>query len=163
MIRLNRMTDYAILLLASLASRQGEVVTSASLAAHTQLNQPTIAKLAKALVKAGVIVAERGVNGGYRLARPATQINAAEVIEAIEGPIALTACVEGVEEPCETRHGCFMSGHWNEVNSSIREALEKVTLDRLFNPLTMFPDSVAAQGHSKTNQDVVTTTSQKMS
>jgi len=83
MLRLNRMTDYAILLLAVLAGRKGEVVTSATLAHHTQLNQPTVAKLAKALVKAGVVSAERGVNGGYRLVRPANEVNAAEVIEAI--------------------------------------------------------------------------------
>ena len=161
MLRLNRMTDYAILLLASLASRQGEVVTAGAIAAHTQLNQPTVAKLAKALVKAGVVRAERGVNGGYCLARPAMAINAAEVIEAIEGPIALTACVEGVEEPCETRHGCFMSGHWNEVNSSIKDALEKVTLDRLFNPEAMFPDTVQAE--LKPNLEAAEAVSQKMS
>lgn len=160
MLRLNRMTDYAILLLASLATRQGEVVTSASLAAHTQLNQTTIAKLANALVKAGVITAERGANGGYCLARPAQAINAADVIEAIEGPIALTACVEGVEDPCETRHGCFMSGHWNEVNQSIREALEKVTLDKLFNPDSMFPDVSMTQNHKPDMADAI---SQKMS
>ena len=162
MLRLNRMTDYAILLLASLARRQGEVVSSASLASHTQLNQTTIAKLAKALVKAGVITAERGAHGGYCLARPAMAINAAEVIEAIEGPIALTACVDGVEEPCETRNGCFMSGHWNEVNQSIREALEKVTLDKLFNPETMFPDATASLNRNH-NLDATQVVSQKMS
>lgn len=162
MLRLNRMTDYAILLLAVLAGRKGEVVTSATLAHHTQLNQPTVAKIAKALVKAGVVSAERGVNGGYRLVRPANEVNAAEVIEAIEGPIALTACVEGVEEPCETRHGCFMSGHWNEVNSSIREALERVTLDRLFNPEVMFPD-VTMSNDKNMNHDAADATSQKMS
>ena len=162
MLRLNRMTDYAILLLAVLAGRKGEVVTSATLAHHTQLNQPTVAKLAKALVKAGVVRAERGVNGGYRLMRPANEINAAEIIEAIEGPIALTACVEGVEEPCETRHGCFMSGHWNEVNSSIREALERVTLDRLFDPETMFPDMTIVNDKNM-NHDAASATSQKMS
>ena len=145
MLRLNRMTDYAILLLAVLASRDGEVVPASAIAHHTQLNQPTIAKLAKALVKAGVITAERGVNGGYRLTRHASQVHAAEVIEAIEGPIALTACVDGAEELCETRHGCFMSGHWNEVNESIRQALERVTLDRLFNPEAMFPEMGVAQ------------------
>ena len=164
MLRLNRMTDYAILLLAVLAGRRGEVVASAVLAHHTQLNQPTVAKLAKLLVKADIVTAERGVNGGYRLQRDATMINAAEVIEAIEGPIALTACVEGVEDPCETRHGCFMSGHWNEVNSSIREALENVTLDRLFNPETMFPDITnTANTENRFNQDVADATSQKMS
>ena len=145
MLRLNRMTDYAILLLAVLASRHDEIVPTSAIAHHTQLNQPTIAKVAKALVKAGLITAERGVNGGYRLARHASHVHAAEVIEAIEGPIALTACVEGVDEPCETRHGCFMSGHWNEVNNSIRQALERVTLDKLCNPEAMFPEMGDAQ------------------
>lgn len=144
MLRLNRMTDYAILVLGVLASRQDAgdhiaVVTSATLAHHTQLNQPTIAKLAKSLVKAGVIVAERGVHGGYRLSRPLSDINAAQVIEAIEGPIALTACVDGVQDPCETRHSCFMSGQWNDVNDAIKTALENVTLDKLFDPETIFP------------------------
>ena len=147
MLRLNRMTDYAILFLATLSARQDEIVPAAVVANATQLNQPTIAKIAKALVKASIITAERGVNGGYRLACVPSQINAAQIIEAIEGPIALTACVDGAETTCDTRHGCFMSGQWNEVNDSIRRALEQVTLDKLFNPETMFlpPHEVAGQ------------------
>ena len=148
MLRLNRMTDYAILCLAALSARKQSIVSGAVLASDTQLNQPTIAKIAKALVTADIIIAERGVNGGYRLARAPSDINAAEIIEAIEGPIALTACVDGADAICETRHGCFMSGQWNEVNASIRSALEKVTLDKLFNPETMFlpPEDMAQQG-----------------
>ena len=154
MLRLNRMTDYAILILAALSARHDNVVSGAVLANDTQLNQPTIAKIAKALVKSGIITAERGVNGGYRLARSANDVNAADIIEAIEGPIALTACVEGADAPCETRHGCFMSGHWDEVNNSIRHALQEVTLDKLFNPETMFPPLVKDQNQgSPVNQD----------
>ena len=119
-------------------ARANRCIVSGAIAQYLQLNQPTIAKIAKALVKADIVIAERGVNGGYRLARAPSDINAAEIIEAIEGPIALTACVDGADAICETRHGCFMSGQWNEVNASIRSALEKVTLDKLFNPETMF-------------------------
>jgi FeS assembly SUF system regulator len=140
MLRLNRMTDYAILVLAVLAARQNELVTSAAIAHHTQLNQTTIAKIGKELVRCGIIVAERGANGGYRLARKPIEITAAQVIEAIEGPIALTACVEGVADPCETRHGCFMSGNWNEVNDAIRTALNSLTLEKLCDPETLFPE-----------------------
>ena len=150
------MTDYAILLMGILSSRSDERLSGASLAAHAQLNQPTVGKLAKMLVKADIMVAERGVHGGYRLARPVTEMNVAQVIEAIEGPIALTACVEGVQDPCETRHGCFMSGHWNEVNNSIQQALEQVTLDRLFHPANLFPDKTAEL--SNQSQMRVTTT-----
>jgi FeS assembly SUF system regulator len=143
MLRLNRMTDYAILVLGALSARPSQVVPGAVLAQDTQLNQPTVAKIAKALVKAEIISAERGVNGGYYLRDEANKITVARVIEAIEGPIALTACVDGVEDPCETRHGCFMSGHWNQVNQSIREALEKVSLVELFDPEAMFPPAVS--------------------
>ena len=140
MLRLNRMTDYAILVLAVLAARRDELVASAMIAHHTQLNQTTIAKIAKELVRAGIIVAERGVNGGYRLARAPAAITAAQVIEAIGGPIALTACVEGVADPCETRHGCFMSGNWNEVNEALRTALDNLTLEKLCDPEMLFPE-----------------------
>ena len=79
MLRLNRMTDYAIIVLAALALRPDELVASAALAQKTQLNQTTIAKIAKELVRAQIIIAERGVNGGYRLARAPQDITAAEV------------------------------------------------------------------------------------
>ena len=139
MLRLNRMTDYAIIVLAALALRPDELVASASLAQQTQLNQTTIAKIAKELVRAHIIIAERGVNGGYKLARAPQDINAAEVIEALEGPIALTACVTGAIDPCSTRHGCFMSGNWEQVNSAIRSALSNVTLSQLIDPEASFP------------------------
>lgn len=137
MLRLNRMTDYAMIMLTALAMRDEALVPSAILAQQTQLNQTTIAKIGKALVQAGVIVAERGVNGGYRLARPASEITATQVIEALEGPIALTACVDGAEEPCATQDGCFLSGHWNQVNGAIRGALDEVTLKSLVSSANM--------------------------
>ena len=80
MLRLNRMTDYAILILAALSARHDNVVSGAVLANDTQLNQPTIAKIAKALVKSGIITAERGVNGGYRLARSANDVNVMRIL-----------------------------------------------------------------------------------
>ena len=137
MLRLNSKTDYAMTMLTAVAMRDEELVPSAILAQQTQLNQTTIAKIGKALVQAGVIVAERGVNGGYRLARPASEITATQVIEALEGPIALTACVDGAEEPCATQDGCFLSGHWNQVNGAIRGALDEVTLKSLVSSANM--------------------------
>ena len=155
MLRLNRMTDYAMIMLAALASRPGELVASAALAQQTQLNQTTIAKIAKELVRANIIIAERGVNGGYQLARTPQEITAADVIEALEGPIALTACVTGVADPCSTRHGCFMSGNWDEVNNAIRSALRNVTLSQLINPEALFPQQGLAHNFQQTQEQLV--------
>ena len=138
MLRLNRMTDYAILVLGVMAARPNEILASAALAQHTQLNQTTVAKVTKTLVSAGLVVSTRGIKGGYYLDRPVNNISIAEVIEAVEGPIALTACVDGVEDPCSVRNGCFMGGNWNHVNTALRKALNEVSLAELFNPESLF-------------------------
>jgi FeS assembly SUF system regulator len=132
------MTDYAILVLGVMAARPDEILASAALAQHTQLNQTTVAKVTKTLVSAGLVVSTRGIKGGYYLDRPVNNISIAEVIEAVEGPIALTACVDGVEDPCSVRNGCFMGGNWNQVNAALRKALNEVSLAELFNPESLF-------------------------
>jgi FeS assembly SUF system regulator len=132
------MTDYAILVLGVMAARPDEILASAALAQHTQLNQTTVAKVTKTLVSAGLVVSTRGIKGGYYLDRPVNNISIAEVIEAVEGPIALTACVDGVEDPCSVRNGCFMGGNWKQVNTALRKALNEVSLAELFNPESLF-------------------------
>ena len=84
MLRLNRMTDYGIVVLGALAHRRGEVIATASLAELTGINQPTVAKVAKLLLGAGLVETQRGVNGGYRLAFPAESISLVHIIESIE-------------------------------------------------------------------------------
>ncbi len=139
MLRLNRMTDYAILVMGVMSARPDEVLTSVAIARHAQLTQPTVAKVTKSLVAAGLVVSTRGIKGGCSLKRPVTQISIADVIEAVEGPIALTACVDGVDDPCSVRNGCFMGGNWNHVNSALRKALSDVSLAELFDPAILFP------------------------
>jgi FeS assembly SUF system regulator len=139
MLRLNRMTDYAILVLGVLHGRPDVLLSSAQIAQHAQLTQATAAKIIKALGSAGLVTTIRGTKGGCQLALPASSISIADVIEAIEGPIALTACVEGAEEPCSVQQGCFMSGSWNHINGAIRSALDGVSLSDLFSPSNMFP------------------------
>ena len=139
MLRLNRMTDYAILVLGVLHGRPDVLLSSAQIAQHAQLTQATAAKIIKALGSAGLVTTIRGTKGGCQLAMPASAISIADVIEAIEGPIALTACVEGAEEPCSVQQGCFMSGSWNHINGAIRSALDGVSLSDLFSPSNMLP------------------------
>ena len=107
MLRLNRMTDYAILVLGVLHGRPDVLLSSAQIAQHAQLTQATAAKIIKALGSAGLVTTIRGTKGGCQLALPASAISIADVIEAIEGPIALTACVEGCRRAVLGTAGLF--------------------------------------------------------
>ncbi|MBT5574146.1 SUF system Fe-S cluster assembly regulator [Alphaproteobacteria bacterium] len=148
MLKLNRMTDYAILVLGILATRTDRYVSSSEVARLSNLEKPTIAKLIKQLAAAQIIVSQRGSQGGARFVKHLGLINLAEVIEAIEGPIALTACVEGSQEPCDVKNICFMSGNWNQVNQALYAALSSVTLEKLFDSAKLFPkaDSLKSPG-----------------
>ena len=99
MFKLNRMTDYAIMVLGALARRRGEIHAAAQLAALTGLNQPTVAKDAKTLVAADLLDTLRGVQSGYRLSREVGIISLVKIVEAMEGPIAVTEYVDGAEAP----------------------------------------------------------------
>ena len=138
MFKLNRMTDYAIVVLGALAHRQGEILATAQLAELTGLNQPTVAKVAKTLMAADLLETQRGVRGGYRLARPASATSLVQIVEAMEGPIAVNDCVDGAEAPCAASNCCFMSRNWNWVNLAVRNALSDVSLEDLIDPAPLF-------------------------
>ncbi len=127
MIRINRLTDYAVLVLAGMLRVEG-VRTVSQIAAETGVPLPTVAKLLKALVHGHLVRSYRGVAGGYSLKRAATEISVADIIEAVEGPIAITTCVEGGDDLCGIERLCPMHGHWNHVNQAIRRALQEVSL-----------------------------------
>ena len=128
MFKLNRLTDYAVVALAHMVRGGARVQTAPQIARECGVPLPTISKILAALGQAGIVQAQRGAAGGYTLARPAAAISMADVIEALEGPIALTACVEGTEEHCVVETLCPMRGNWNRVNRAIRTALDGVTL-----------------------------------
>ena len=149
MFKLNRMTDYAILVLGVLAHRRGKILTTAQLAEWTGLNQPTVAKVAKTLVVANMLDTQRGVHGGYRLARKASIISLVQIVEAMEGPIAVNDCVDGAQEPSFVNNCCFVSQNWNRVNLAIRNALDDVSLEDLIDAAQLFGpvDQLKAKGH----------------
>ena len=138
MFKLNRMTDYAIVVLGALAHRQGEILATAQLAELTGLNQPTVAKVAKTLMAADLLETQRGVHGGYRLAQPAAGTSLVQIVEAMEGPIAVNDCVDGAQAPCLVSNCCFMSRNWNRVNLAVRNALSDVSLEDLIDPAQLF-------------------------
>ena len=127
MLRLSKLTDYAVVVLVRL-SRGDAVQTSPGIATTTGIPEPTVAKVLKALAGTGLVASQRGAHGGYRLMRPLAAIPIADVIAAIDGPIALTACVEGAMGGCEAEHTYPMRGRWDPVNEAIQQALTNITL-----------------------------------
>lgn len=132
MIRMSKLTDYAILILAHLARTPG-TMTAHELAACSRVPLPTVSKLAKELSKAGLVISHRGRNGGYGLARPADQISVAEIVEALEGPIALTECARPghSKADCELEDTCLSRASWDPVSRAIESALRGLPLSSI--------------------------------
>ena len=129
-MRLSNLADYAVVTMSAAARHCGGGRVSASeLAAETGLPAPTVQKLVSKLTSAGLLRSVRGVGGGLQLARPAAAINLAEIVEAVEGPIALTQCVEAQE--CDFESGCSVRPHWPMVNAALRGALVDISLVQL--------------------------------
>lgn len=133
MIRMSKLTDYAIVLLAHLA-RSGRTLAAQELSARSGVPLPTVSKLCKELSKAGLVVSHRGRHGGYGLARPAERISVAEIVEALEGPIALTECGTALHGACERESRCAVRQPWQQINREVRKALERVRLSDLAPP-----------------------------
>src|SRR5581483_9187380 len=102
--------------------------SASDLAETTGLPLPTVSKILKQLAKSDIIQAQRGANGGYRLARPPESISVTAIVEAMDGPIALTECTESGDHNCNVEMICSMRGRWDKVNRAIRAALTAVTL-----------------------------------
>ncbi len=141
MIRLSRLADYAFVLLTQIARAGVDSCSASVLAEQTSLPLPTVSKLLKILAKQGIVQAQRGVTGGYRMTRLASQISVAAIVEAVDGPIALTECVDNQEPHCVVESVCPMHGGWNKINQAVRTALAAVTLADM-----MLPTSPSFEG-----------------
>ena len=131
-MRLSNLTDYAVVTMSAAARHCGGARTNASeLAAETGLPVPTVQKVVSKLSSAGLLRSARGAGGGLQLARPAAAISLAEIVEAIEGPIALTSCVDASRNDCAIEHSCRVQPHWPIVNAALRGALADITLVQL--------------------------------
>ena len=138
MLRMSKLTDYGTLVLAQLAANEGELASAHQVAADTRLAPPTVSKLLKALVRSGLAVSERGVRGGYALSRPADEISAAEIIDALEGPVAIPQC-SSVHGLCDLEPSCRVGTAWQRINLSIRQVLDAVSLADLQQPGVPLP------------------------
>lgn len=136
MIRINRETDYATAILGVMAEGPGERFSTTWLADRRGLPPATVSKILKQLVHAGLLESHRGSKGGYSLARPAEEISIAEVVRAIEGPIALTDCIEGGGQACQYSPHCVISSNWSRINDAFHRALEGVSIKDMSQPLS---------------------------
>jgi FeS assembly SUF system regulator len=127
MLRISKLTDYATVLLAELARHSRCCVAASRLAEGTNLELPTVAKVLKTLARSGLVHSVRGVNGGYELNRAPESISVAEVVRAMEGPIALTEC--GLEPGlCAHESSCHLRGNWQRIGLAVEHALESLSL-----------------------------------
>ncbi|MDF8333269.1 SUF system Fe-S cluster assembly regulator [Novosphingobium cyanobacteriorum] len=150
-MRLSSMADYAVVTMCAAARHCGSARVSAQqLADETGLPVPTVQKLVSKLSAAGLIKSARGAGGGLKLARPAAAITLADIVEAVEGPIALATCSEGGRHDCTLEGACVVRPHWPMVDAALRGALAGISLTQLsapqipFHPMDMAV--AAAQG-----------------
>ena len=134
MIRLTNLADYAVVVMTTAARCPDAKLSAAKVADATAIPAPTVAKLMGTLARSGLLTASRGVAGGFALARLPGQISVAEIVEAVDGPIALTNCQQGETSDCTLTGSCSVRGHWGPINRAVRAALEAVTLADLARP-----------------------------
>jgi FeS assembly SUF system regulator len=131
MIRLSRLADYGVVLACQMAVKADRCHNAFDLAAATGLPAPTVSKLLAAMARAGVLVSQRGAKGGYRLARGPEAITAADIVTAVDGPIALTVCIEHGAGACDVESLCPTRSGWRRINDAVRDAMKSVSLAEL--------------------------------
>lgn len=130
MLRISKLTDYGTVILAHLALQSDRQLAAAEVAESTRIALPTVSKVLKTLQRSGLVTSTRGSHGGYQLAQPAAEITAAKILDALEGPFAITEC-SGQHSSCGIESNCRVGHVWQRVNSAIRRALNDVTLAQL--------------------------------
>lgn len=135
MLRISKLADYGTVILAFLARNVDKTIqaNARTIAAETHLTVPTVSKLLKLLVHAGLLTSQRGIRGGYQLARPARDISIADIIDALEEKNGLTECSHA-NHHCSLSAMCTTRDNWQTLNLAIRKVLEEVSLSELANP-----------------------------
>jgi FeS assembly SUF system regulator len=134
MLRITKLTDYAVLVLSDMAV-PGDARAARDVAETTHIPQPTVSKVLKLLARAGLVESERGKNGGYRLARAPGAISVADIVDAVEGPIAVTECSTAAGRgSCELEGHCPVESNWGRINEAIHQVLKGITLADMVRP-----------------------------
>ena len=134
MLRISKLTDYGIVLLARFAQEApGTTLNAREMAASTALPLPVVSKMLKTLAGAELLRSQRGAKGGYQLLREPSAVTVAELLDALEGGVALMDCTAGPGH-CEQEESCSIRAPWQRINRTVRAALESVTLAALVRP-----------------------------
>ena len=133
MLRVSKLTDYATVLMTVLAESPDQLANAVALAERARLEPPTVSKVLKQLVHAGLVASQRGAAGGYRLARPPSSISVADIVAAMEGPIGMTECSVHVGL-CDHERHCGVRGNWRRISELVESALRNVTLADMLAP-----------------------------
>jgi FeS assembly SUF system regulator len=133
-LRITKTTDYGIILLTELAQSPVHVFSAVDLAAEATIPAPMASKILKHLTREGILESRRGAHGGYVLARPPEQISVTQIIDALEGPIALTECIALGPGECEQEPVCPTRTNWQRINVAVRTALDEITLADMCRP-----------------------------
>lgn len=149
MIKISKMADYAVVVLVALSKSDGATLSAAALAEVTRLPEPSVAKVLKLLARDNLVDSVRGVSGGYRLSRALSACSVADVILAIDGPVSLTACVEGSAESCDHHCHCLLKGRWDDVNRAIRDTLGNISLADMTAPPAFKPCEKKEHAHER--------------
>ena len=128
MIRLSKLADYGIVIMTNMARVPERQHNANAIAAESHIPLPMASKIRKVLARAGLLASYRGAKGGYGLARPAETISVADVITALDGPIAVTACIENSPGECDIESLCPARANWQRINQAIREALDGISM-----------------------------------
>ena len=134
MLKLSKLSDYATVLITAMAGDAARTWSAQELGVRGHVSAPTAAKLLKLLGKAGLVESVRGAHGGYKLARGPEKISVADIIAAVEGPIAVTQCAQH-GGGCSIEGSCATRSNWRLINGAIRRALEAVTLAQMAAPM----------------------------
>lgn len=137
MIKLSRLADYGVVLMTHVAADAERQRTAAAAAAATRIPEPTVSKIMKALARARLLESQRGINGGYTLVRAPADISIAEIVTAVDGPIALTECQE-TDGACTFEAFCPTRGNWHMINDAVHRALDEISLSDMTAPFPSF-------------------------
>lgn len=135
MLRIGKLTDYALLIMSEMAKTPDSILSASSLAETLHLMPPTVSKVLKMLSDFGLVSSVRGAEGGYHIAKPANQITVANIIEAMEGHLALTECCEATS-CCAIDSVCALRENWQKINETIRLFLGQFTILDMLKPLS---------------------------
>lgn len=135
MLRLGKLTDYAILIMSHMAKQSDITMSAASLAEQLHLGAPTVSKILKMLSDADLVYSIRGAEGGYHLAHAPVNISVADVVLAMESGLALTECCESTNL-CALESMCTMRENWRKINTIIQSLLSRLTILDMLAPLS---------------------------